>query len=84
MEVFLSGIKQLELQEKVREVKNDFVEQRMRDHCSRTDRFTFKKVEISSLSTVLRCRKHLGLNSRGSAYCQLIRENNRKKMSVGL
>lgn len=34
---------------------------------------------VFSKSTVLRCRKQLGWTSRGSAYCQLIRENNKKK-----
>ena len=32
-----------------------------------------------SLSTILRCRTSLGWTFRGSAYCQLIRENNKVK-----
>ena len=34
-----------------------------------------------SLSTILRCRTSLGWTFRGSAYCQLIRENNKVKRS---
>ena len=37
---------------------------------------------VFSNSTVLRCGKQLGWTSRCSAYCQLIRENNKKKSSV--
>ena len=36
------------------------------------------EVDIS-LSTILRCRTSLGWTFRGSAYCQLIRENNKVK-----
>ena len=32
-----------------------------------------------SLRTVLRCRQQLGWTFRGSAYCQLIREQNKQK-----
>lgn len=38
-----------------------------------------KDGHVFSKSTVLRCRKELGWTSRGSAYCQLIGENNKKK-----
>ena len=41
--------------------------------------FLKKDGHVFSKSTVLRCRKELGWTSRGSAYCQLIRENNKKK-----
>jgi hypothetical protein len=34
-----------------------------------------------SLSTILRCRRNLGWTYRGSAYCQLIREPNKLKLS---
>ena len=32
-----------------------------------------------SLSTILRCRRSLGWTFRGSAYCQLIRKENKEK-----
>ena len=32
-----------------------------------------------SLRTILRCRKALGWNYRGSAYCQMIRDVNKEK-----
>ena len=38
-----------------------------------------EKGQLLSVSTVLRCRKALGWTSRGSAYCQLIREGNKGK-----
>lgn len=32
-----------------------------------------------SISTIMRCRKELGWTYRGSAYCQMIREENKVK-----
>lgn len=41
--------------------------------------FLLRKGINISLKTILRCRKSLGWTFRGSSYCQLIREENKKK-----
>ena len=61
----------------------ELVEEQMErdDETTATQLYTFlvsKGIDIS-LKTILRCRKSLGWTFRGSAYCQLIREANKKK-----
>ena len=64
----------------VSEAVKDIVEQQMQSD----DETTASQLQVPlsskgftlSLSTILRCRKSLGLTFRGSAYCQMIRQAN--------
>ena len=66
----------------VQEIK-DIVESRMQEDDETTAVQLHKVLEEKgyniSLSTILRCRKSLGWNYRGSAYCQMIRDVNKEK-----
>ena len=64
---------------------SDAVRETVEEEMRRDDEATATQLQAAlaqrghslSLSTVLRCRKSLGWTYRGSAYCQLIREQNK-------
>ena len=69
--------------EVVQEIK-DIVESRMQEDDETTavqlHEVLKERAYNIPLSTILRCRKNLGLNFRGSAYCQMIQDVNKEKL----